>query len=89
MNFKEIKLKDLEGNEAVYDVSKSLGNIIYQSTADLGMLDVAQQIYKKGSIDLTDEAKEELLRILSDTRTPLIAVVKQELINRINGLKNK
>jgi hypothetical protein len=34
INFRNIKVKDLDGNELSYDVSKSLGNFIYKVTPD-------------------------------------------------------
>ena len=83
MNLTKIKTTDLEGNEMIYDVSKTLGNIIYQSTGDLGMLEVAQQMYKTGEIELTDEQKMEIVALLQDKRCPLIAIVKQALLTEL------
>ena len=84
MKLKEIKLKDLDGQETIFDASKILGNYIYTSTGDLGMLEVAQDIYKKGEADLTPEQKAQVIELLKSPRCGIIAVLKQEIIKQLN-----
>ena len=48
IDFREIQVKDIEGNNSTVDIAKMLGNAIYQRTADLGELELAQNIYKNG-----------------------------------------
>lgn len=63
--FSEIKLTDIEGNKVKDDgLSKVLGNAIYTTTKDLGMLEIAQQIYKGEGVELDDEQKEEIKNIV-------------------------
>ena len=35
IDFREIQVKDIEGNNSTVDIAKMLGNAIYQKTADL------------------------------------------------------
>lgn len=52
IDFRNIKVKDIEGNNSTLDVSKELGNAIYGKTADIGELELARDIYKNGEVDV-------------------------------------
>ena len=64
MNFKELKAKDIEGNEVTFDISKELGNGIYNSTTDIGELELARKIYLEKEVELSDEEKEIIKKYL-------------------------
>lgn len=55
IDFREIQVKDIEGNNSTVDIAKMLGNAIYQRTADLGELELAQNIYKNGEVEVSPE----------------------------------
>ena len=55
IDFRKIEVKDIEGKENSLDISKMLGNAIYQKTSDLGELELAQNIYKNGEVELSPE----------------------------------
>ena len=61
IDFRKIEVTDIEGNKSTFDISKELGNTIYQKTADLGELELAP-----------DEAE----RIKEYVRTNFVAVVQ-------------
>lgn len=73
IDFRKIQVKDIEGNNSTVDIAKMLGNAIYQKTADLGELELAQQIYKNGKVDLLPEQAE---RIKEYVKTNFVAVVQ-------------
>ena len=73
IDFRKIQVKDIEGNNSTVDIAKMLGNAIYQKTADLGELELAQQIYKNGEVDLLPEQAE---RIKEYVKTNFVAVVQ-------------
>ncbi len=83
MNLKEIKITDLDGQETVFDASKILGNYIYTSTGDLGMLEVAQDIYKTGTAKLNKKQKEEIIASLKSPRCNILAALKKEIIAQL------
>lgn len=60
IDFRKIEAADIEGNISVYDLSKTLGNAIYRQTADLGELELAREIYKKGEVEI-DQQQASLL----------------------------
>ena len=73
IDFRKIQVKDIEGNNSTVDIAKMLGNAIYQKTADLGELELAQQIYKNGEVELSTDQAE---RIKEYVRTNFVAVVQ-------------
>lgn len=73
IDFRKIQVKDIEGNNSTVDIAKMLGNTIYQKTADLGELELAQQIYKNGEVELSTEQAE---RIKECVKTNFVAVVQ-------------
>ena len=73
IDFRNIQVKDIEGNNSTVDIAKMLGNVIYQETADLGELELAQQIYKNGEVELSTDQAE---RIKEYVRTNFVAVVQ-------------
>lgn len=73
IDFRKIEVKDIEGNNSTVDIAKMLGNAIYQKTADLGELELAQTIYKNGEVELSTEQAE---RIREYVRTNFVAVVQ-------------
>lgn len=85
IDFRKITVKDLDGNELTYDVSKSLGNFIYKVTPDLGMFQLAQSMYNKGEVEIPEQLKEQLKAIISHPQCPFIAMVKQEILNLLNN----
>ena len=45
IDFRKIEVTDIEGNKSTFDISKELGNTIYQKTADLELsTDEAERI---------------------------------------------
>lgn len=73
IDFRKIQVKDIEGNIVPFDISEMLGNTIYQKTADLGELELAQNIYKNGEVELLPEQAE---RIKEYVKTNFVAVVQ-------------
>ena len=58
VNFKEIKVKNIEGEVEVIDFSKQIGNFLYTQGKDVAVCEAGQKIYHGEETDLTDEAKE-------------------------------
>ena len=79
IDFRNIQVKDIEGNNSTVDIAKMLGNAIYQRTADLGELELAQNIYKNGEVELSTDQAE---RIKEYVRTNFVAVV-QVAVNEV------
>ena len=79
IDFREIEVTDIEGNKSTVDISKALGNAMYQKTADLGELELAQNIYKNGEVELSPEQAKSVKKY---TSTCFVAYV-QMAVNKI------
>lgn len=65
MNLKELEIELIDGSIIKQDISKEVGNLIYQNTVDLGMVDLAMNLYKTGEINLeTPSQVEEFKKII-------------------------
>lgn len=84
IDFKNIEVKDLGGHTIKLDMSKNLGNFLYQTTGDLGVFEFAQQVYKEGKVAVPPEIKEELKVILKSQQCPFVLLVKLKLIELLS-----
>lgn len=55
IDFSNIIIKDIEGNDVAVDISKDLGNAIYYGTRDIAAADLGRSIYHKKKVELNDE----------------------------------
>lgn len=85
IDFRTIQVKDIEGNNSTFDISKMLGNAIYQKTADLGELELAQQIYKNGIVELSPEKAERIKEYVKSNFVAVVQVAVNEALSSINN----
>lgn len=84
VDFRKIQLKDIEGGIVPFDMSKVLGNTIYQKTRDLGELELAQNIYKNGEVELTPEQAERIREYVKDNFAAIAQVAVNEALSTSN-----
>ncbi len=77
INFTKISVKDIEGKKTDRDFSHEIGNTIFQTTRDIGELDLARDIYHKGEVDLT---KEQAQTIKNHVEQNFVAWAKEALL---------
>lgn len=66
VNFKEIKVKDIEDVEQTIDVRKELGNVMYMQGQNIVECELGHDIYhSEGDIELSDEQVQALKPYLS------------------------
>lgn len=86
VNFRAVTVSTgIEGTCQVFDLSKTVGNVIYARTGDIGMLDFAKKIYYKGEVVCTDEQVEQISQIIS--ACDLIAVVKVAILDMFKPIE--
>lgn len=81
VNFKAIEIESITGEKEVVDLSKVLGNALYQQGKTLEVVELARSIWKDGEIEITDEDKKIL-----EEQIPQIFptyIVKTALLNAI------
>lgn len=66
LNFKEVKVIDVDGKESIKDFSKVLGNTIYNLTRDIGELDLAREIYQKGIVEVDIKQADVIKAYIKD-----------------------
>ena len=87
IDFRKIAVKDIEGKDSNLDLSKELGNTIYKNTPDLGELEFAQELYKKGEVDV-DEPKAEIIRKYLEIGQ-FFAFVKKAVYDKLDSINPK
>jgi len=85
IDFRKIGIKGIDGKVQPYDLSKELGNAIFQSTKDIGELDFARDIYHKGEVDVT---KEQAQAIKDYINTQFKAFVKEAIFPALDVIIN-
>ena len=80
LHLKEFEITDLTGQSVKFDIAKDFANYLYISTGDLGMLEVAQAVYKSGELEITEANRAGLTSAIGSDRFPFVAVVKRELL---------
>lgn len=83
IDFRKIELTDLEGNKSTVDVSKAFGNAIYQNTGDLGELELAQNIYKNGEIEVSKDQAECIRKYVSTNFVAYVQLPVNELLSKV------
>ena len=63
VNFKEIVIKDIEGNDVKADFSKQIGNQLYMQGINIEDCELGKKIYFDGEVELTDNDAEVVKRI--------------------------
>lgn len=85
IDFRTIQVTDLEGNKSTVDVSKSLANVIYQNTGDLGEVKLAQDMYDNGEIELSPEQAESLKKYVPAFQYAYVQLAVNEVLSSINN----
>lgn len=55
VDFRKVTLRDVEGKCIEADISKWIGNYLYENTADIAEMDFAKKLYYEGEVELTEE----------------------------------
>ena len=84
VNFKELRV---EVNFDVFkplDISKDLGNFIHVNTPDIGLDDVAREIYhSEGEIEISEHHAKDIVVMVSSDVCMFVAAVKKAIINAL------
>ena len=83
MNLKDLKIKDLHDKEEILSeaLSKDIANLLYRNVSDIALLDKIKELYYLKEVEFTQSEKIALEQVI--TNSTLLAVIKQELLNRL------
>lgn len=82
IDFTKIKVETEIGKFETNDISKALGNYIHQMTDDIGMDDIAHEIYYHGSATLDNEQIETIKGWIKQSN--LAPFIKLAILRNIN-----
>lgn len=84
IDFRKIEAAaSIEGEPEIFDVSKNLGNEIYRNTPDLGELNFAQELYKDGEVEITEERAAIVRKYISDNFYAFIQVAVNKKLDEV------
>lgn len=64
VNFKDIKIKDINGKEVVADFQQQIGNQLYMQGHDIEECELGKKIYfANGEVELSDKEADMVRRI--------------------------
>ena len=68
IDFRKISVTQIDGTKKQMDLSKPVGNLIFEQTGDIGESDLAKKIYYDGKIDLLPQQLESIRLIISQAQ---------------------
>ena len=84
LNFKQIEVEVMFGEFMTIDISKEVGNYIHANTPDIGLDDVAREIYySEGEVEVSGEYAQAIKMIVEEARCPLVASVKRAILKQL------
>ncbi len=87
LDLKAVKIEESFDEFRTMDVSKAVGNLIHQRTDDIGIDDLARELYRNGKVDLSREEADQILPIIENARIAVYA--KRPVVDLIkSGLKS-
>ena len=80
LNLKNLQIELIDGSVIEKDLSKEIANLVYQSTSDIGMLDVAMTLYKTGCVEI-DENQGKIIKKIIDENVK--AFIKKSIFKQL------
>ena len=85
IDFRNITIKNIEGEESTVDISKDLGNLLYNSAVSQEGLEISRELYHNGEMDVTKENVEVLKGIIAGN---FLAVIQESLNPIFDNIMN-
>lgn len=83
-NFKNLEVEISFGKFGNLDVTKLLGNHIHLLTNDIGLDDVAREIYySEGEIDIDEHYAKEIVSLVRSNECSMLAGIKKAIIKHL------
>lgn len=86
INFKEIKLKGIDGTVQTVNIAKDMANVLYYQTNNIAAVSVALDIYKTGSAELDAETAAAVKDVVKRNFTAIVQLALNPILEDIiNG----
>lgn len=83
VDFKNIPIKNLEGEVNTTDISKELAQVIYSDAKEIKDLDLALDIYKNGELELTEDQLNTVKKYLANYFKAFVQKGFEDYINSL------
>lgn len=84
-NFKNISVEVAFDEFKELDIAKQVGNFIHANTNDIGLDDVAREIYhSEGEVEIPNEYAQAIRVMIEDKQCPFLAAIKKAIINMMS-----
>ena len=85
VNFKALVVEVAFDKFSELDVAKDLGNYIHANTPDIGLDDVAREIYhSQGTVEISAKHADDIKDLVSSERCMFVAAVKKAIIKELS-----
>ena len=85
-NFKKINVEVAFDEFQELDIAKQIGNFIHANTPDIGLDDVAREIYhSEGEIEISEQHAKDIAVMVSSDVCMFVAAVKKAIINELTN----
>ena len=83
-NFKNLNVELEFDKFQELDITKDLGNYIHANTPDIGMDDVARDIYRsEGEVEIPEQYAQDIVIMVKSNRCPFVVAVKKAIIAQL------
>lgn len=83
-NFKKLTVEVFFGEYRELDVANVLGNFIHANTADIGLDDVAREIYySEGEIEIDESHAKLILEMIKKDYCDFVASIKKAIVKEL------
>lgn len=84
LDLREVETVDFDGQSSIRDISKELANTIYKMTPDLGELSFAQDLYKNGTVAVSQANFDIIKKYMEEAQ--FLAFVKKVVYDKMDNL---
>ena len=83
-NFKNISVEVAFDEFQELDIAKQLGNFIHANTPDIGLDDVAREIYhSEGEMEISGQHAADIAAMVSSNQCMFLAAVKKAIVKQL------
>lgn len=83
-NFKKLSVEVSFDEFKELDVAKLLGNYIHANTSDIGVDDVAREIYhSEGDVEISEQHAADIVTMVTSSQCMFVAAVKKAIVKQL------
>lgn len=88
INFKEVVIKDLKGEETKVDISKVLANVMYNTAVSKEAANIAKHLNETGEIEVNVELADQIKVIVANNFLAIVQFAVDDLLSPVYQNEN-